>query len=77
MLGGGNWYKQNKILHGVYVNFVSKNSSGRKKNTNADVPETPDVPVVPDIPVGYGYLMDQTGACFVTSDGKYLIVKEI
>lgn len=70
MLGGGNWNKQNKILHGVYVNFVSKNSSGRKKNTNTGSD-------MPNLPVGYGYLMDQTDTYFVTSDGKYLIVKEI
>ena len=70
MLGGGNWNKQNKILHGVYVNFISKNSSGRKKKTNTGSD-------MPNLPVGYSYLMDQTGAYFVTSDGKYLIVKEI
>ena len=67
---GGYWKHQNEILNGVYINFISKQASDREKYDD-------DVPDVPDIPDNCIYLVDNTGAYLMTSDGKYLVVKGI
>lgn len=50
MIGGGKWNKQNKILNGAYINFISKKKTSKIKHIIPDdpIPDTPDVPVVSD-----------------------------
>jgi hypothetical protein len=63
MIGGGKWNGQNKVLHGVYINFVSKKSSSKQSTGMNAV-------------IRYVLLADKNGVLLKTSDGFYLTAKE-
>jgi hypothetical protein len=62
MIGGGKWDRQNKILNGAYINFVSKKSSSKQPTGTINV-------------LKYLLLADKNGVLLKTSDGFYLSVK--
>lgn len=63
---GGDWNRQNKVLNGAYINFISKKKSS-KRNVIPDDSDTD--------PVGYLLLVDKNGIFFKTADGFRLVVK--
>ena len=63
MIGGGKWNQQNKVLHGAYINFISKKLSSKQSNG------------IPNIIV-YLRLVDKNGVLLKTSDGFYLTAKK-
>lgn len=62
MLGGGKWNRQNKVLNGTYINFVSKGSTSTKSNKIPSITE-------------YLWLADKNGVLLKTIDGFYLSIK--
>lgn len=70
MIGGGSWKSQNKLLNGVYINFVSKDLNDVKISvTSNDPSEDPDDSSI--------YLADIHGDYLKTVDGYYLIVHSV
>ena len=61
MIGGGNWNRQNKILNGSYINFVSDKKSSKHISVS---------------PSGILPLKDIKGLILKTLDGFNIMVRK-